>query len=116
MPSARCWRKSKPRCRRRWWQRSRRRAPSIPAPLPGEDAETWAARAAATVSGSIALASIVAALVPSITALVQAGIEHGEALVGIPLDFNVNDDAAQRFIAEYGLRIAEKLQETTLAR
>jgi SPP1 gp7 family putative phage head morphogenesis protein len=58
----------------------------------------------------------VAALVPSITALVQAGIEHGEAMIGIPLDFNVNDDAAQRFIAEYGLRIAEKLQETTLTR
>jgi SPP1 gp7 family putative phage head morphogenesis protein len=89
---------------------------TLPSPLPGESPEEWAARAASIVSGSVPLASIVAALVPSITALVQAGIEHGEAMIGIPLDFNVNDDAAQRFIAEYGLRIAEKLQETTLTR
>lgn len=88
----------------------------LPGMLPGEDAAEWAARAAGGVMAAVPLATVVAALIPSITKLVQAGIDHGGAVVGIPLDFNVNDDAAQRYIAEYGLRIAEKLIQTTTDR
>lgn len=85
----------------------------ISMPMVGEPSGTWAARVVGLVLQAASVTAVAAALVPAISALVQAGIEHGMVDIGVPFDFNVNDDAAQRFISAYGLRIAETVLQTT---